>query len=55
MMGGTGDPRGVLEYRYSAPVRAANSDWIVFRKTGYLKTSVEPGGPWGVVVSFSWR
>jgi len=55
MMGGTGEPLGVLSQRYSAPVVAANSDWIVFRNTGYLKTSVLPGGPCGVVVSFSWR
>ena len=53
--GGIGLPADVLAYRYRAPVVAAKSDWIVLRKTGNLKTSVFPGGPWGVVVSRSWR
>lgn len=48
---------GVLKYRYRAPVRAAKSDWIVLRKTGYLNFSVAvPNAPpCGVVVSFSCR
>lgn len=27
------------------PVRAAKRDWMVLRKTGYLKSSGDVGGP----------
>lgn len=40
IMGGMREPLGVLNHKYMAPVAAANRDWIVFRNTGYLKTSV---------------
>jgi hypothetical protein len=37
------------------PTVAAKRDWTVLRKTGKRQTSGAPGGPWWVVVSFSWR
>lgn len=45
--------RGAEKKRYTSPVMAANADWTVLRKTGYVKRAFK--GPWVVVVRRSWR
>jgi hypothetical protein len=45
--------RGADTKRYTRPVIAANADWMVLRKTGYVKRAFE--GPCVVVVRRSWR
>ena len=55
MMGGIDDPEGVVARRYTQPTVAAKRDCTVLRKTGKCHTSGAAGGPYRVVVSFSWR